>query len=239
MATPAWLAATVGQPAKAGQCNQFLGAHSVTYLYQGGLHDSQTTPGSGGVAANGIYMAQKFTTGSSQGAVGYAAATISTSGGAGTTMTLSVYASSGGAPTGSPLISVAASYDYVTFAPASVVFPLPIGGLSPSTAYFLVASPSGTNFPWGKSNQVTGAYTSTNGTSWTAQAYGLLYQIYDQAATGPLTCTWEDAGARWTWLQTTSGQITELSEFTTAQNSGYLQSDRTLVYSGSTLIGVA
>lgn len=239
MATPAWLAATAGQPAKASQVNQFLGAHATTYLYQGVLGDFRNVSGSGAINANGIYLAQKFTTGSGQTTVGYVECDISGGGPAGSQMTLSIYASSGGAPTGSPLVSVTASVDYVAFAPTFVTFPLPITGLTPSTVYFLVISPCGTNFPWFLSNQTSGAYTSSNGTTWTAQTYGMLFFIFDQTATGPLTCTWEDSGARWTWINWSGTLLHQLSEYTAAQNSGYLQSDRTLNYSGWTLNGVA
>jgi hypothetical protein len=241
---PNWLAATPNQPPQAGQVNQFLGAHPTTYLYQGTLKDNQQTAGSGAVTSNGTYIAQKFTTAIGQTAVGLAAVVLAAPGTPGATLPVSIYASSGGAPTGSPLLTANVAPEYANFAPSFVTIPLPLAGLTASTAYFLVTGPAGPNgtncFSWSKSNQVTGAYTSTNGTTWTAQAYGMRFEIFDQSVTGPLTCTWEDAGARWTWLgYNASNQMNALSEYTAAQNAGYLQANRTLTYSGTSLIGVA
>jgi len=237
---PAWLGATSGQAAQAGQVNQFLGAHAITYLYQGAIQDSQTTAGSGnGSTAGGTYLAQKFTTGSSQTKLGYALANV-LGGTTGFPLSMSVYASSGGAPTGSPLITVLAPSEYIAFGPTYLLFPLPLT-VTASTVYFLVATPpaSGT-YTWAKSNQASGTYTSTNGTLWTAQTYGLEYQIFDQSATGPLTATWEDAGSRWLWLgYNASNQVSKLSEYTVAQASGYVTSNRALSYSGTLLTGVA
>ena len=49
MPTPTWLGATTGYNAYAGQVNQFLATHAVTYLYAGAEQASQGTAGSGGV----------------------------------------------------------------------------------------------------------------------------------------------------------------------------------------------
>lgn len=239
---PSWLGATSGQGTQAGQVNQFLGAHAVTFLYQGTAQSSQTTAGSGTVGSFGQYVAQSFTTGSSQTAIGYVTTVESTTATLPTsTLQVSIYASSGGAPTGSPLITVTASQEYVRFAPISVAFPVPLT-VTPSTTYFIVTAPSGQSgtqdFTWAKSNQTSGAYLSTNGTTWSSQTYGLQYGVYDQSATGPLTATWEDAGARWIWLGYSSSLINKLAEYTVAQNSGYIQADRTLAYSGTSLVSV-
>jgi hypothetical protein len=88
---------------------------------------------------------------------------------------------------------------------------------------------------------VSGASYSATGTSWTAAAYGLTYQVYDQSAVPPLTATWEDSGARWTSLgYNGSGQLAALGEYTAGQAAnGYTASDRALSYSGSRLTGVA
>ena len=237
---PAWNGATAGSAPQSAQINQLLGLHAATLLYQGVQQDAQTTAGTGsGSTAGGTYLAQSFTTGSSQTALGYATAHI-LGGTSGFPLSVSVYASSGGAPTGSPLITVQASPEYVAFGPAFLVFPLPLA-VTPSTVYFLVAAPpaSGT-YTWNKSSQTSGAYTSPDGTTWTSQAYGLQYQIYDQSAAGPLTAIWEDGGARWSWLNINgAGQLAQLSEYTVAQASGYVQADRNLSYSGTLLSGVA
>jgi hypothetical protein len=237
---PAWDGATTGSPPLAAQVNQLLFAHSVTLLYQGVQQDAQIVPGSGSAStAGGTYLAQRFTTGVSQTGLGYALAHI-LGGVAGFPLSLSVYASSAGAPTGSPLITVQAPSEYVAFGPAYLTFPLPLT-VTANTVYFLVAAPPASGaYTWNKSNQTSGVYTSTNGTAWTAQTYGLEYLIYDQTATGPLTATWEDGGARWSWLNFGgTGLLADLSEYTTAQASGYVVSNRALSYSGTLLTGVA
>lgn len=242
---PAWLAAAAAQPAQAGQINQFLGAHPAKLLYQATLTDSQTTAGSGSSLSNGQYIAQKFTTGSSQTAVGYAACFITPTAAHPTaTLQMSIYASSAGAPTGAPLITVTATIEYVVFAPQYVVFPLPLSGLTSSTVYFLVIAPAGVDathcYQWSKSNQASGTYLSANGTTWAAQTYGSLFKVYDQSTVQPLVATWEDSGARWTWMQyNASGQLTELSEYTAAQGGGYLQSNRVFSYTNNVLTGIA
>jgi hypothetical protein len=242
---PTWLAAAAGLQAQAGQINQFLGAHPAQMLYQGTQRDGQSTAGTGSITTTGQYLAQKFTTAAGQTAVGYASAFITpTTIHPTVTMQMSIYASSGGAPAGSPLISVTASVEYVSFAPSFVVFPLPLTGLTPSTTYFLVTAPAGPDathcYQWNKSNQASGAYTSSNGTSWTAQAYGFQFKVFDQSVVGPLTAIWEDSGARWSWMQfTAAGLLQELSEYTAAQGGGYLQSNRVFTYSGNQLTGVA
>lgn len=246
---PAWLGATTGgsNVGQAGQINQFLGSHTAQYLYAGTQTSAQTTAGTGGVTTNGTYLAQSFTTAMGQTAVGYVTANIlSTS--APASLIVGLYASSGGAPTGSALVSVTASKEYVAFAPSYITLPLPVTGLTASTTYWIVTQPSGTSgaacFTWNKSNQVSGASTSTNGTTWTAQTYGLLYTVYDQSIITPLTATWEDAGARWTWFNyNTNGTISQFTEYTVSQGTNnYVQSDRNLTYGGSpaiVLTGVA
>lgn len=244
-AVPAWLGATAGQPTLAGSVNQFLGTHTSQYLYAGALQASQTTVGSISVNTVGQWLAQSFTTGASQTTVGYVTVplrTATTSGSSLPPTTLSIYANSGGAPTGSPLISVTVTAEYAFNASLSTlaIYPLPLTGLTASTEYWLVtpsAGTSGNHFNWYKSNQTSGASLSTNGTSWTAQTYGFLYAIYDQTASGLMTATWEDSGARWTVLTYNSlSQISTLAEYTVGQTTaGYTQGLRTLSYSNAQL----
>lgn len=246
---PAWQAATAGQPPLAAQVNQFLAAHAFTSLYAGTQTAAQSTAGTGSASTNGTYVAQSFSTGSLQTTVGYVMAQITNAGGAtsgsqlGPT-TLSLYANSGSAPSGSPLVSVTATVEYVHNAPLWLTLPLPATGLSGATTYWLVLAAAGNStysYQWNKSNQTSGASTSSNGTTWTAQSYGLLYQVYDQTAAGRLTCTWEDAGARWTWRgYNSSGQISQYAEYTAGQTlSGYLQSFRGFTYVNGSLTGVS
>jgi hypothetical protein len=245
----AWLGAAPGQPPKAAQVNQLLGVHRAQHLYAGVLTAGQNTPGSGFATTNSVYNAQSFTTAAGQTAVGYVTLQVGATTGLGSVLAplvLSLYASAGGAPTGSPLVSVTVSAEYSYAAPSVMVAPLPVAGLTPSTTYWLVSAPVGdatNHYFWNKSTQVSGASTSPNGTTWTAQAYGLTYQVFDQTASGLLTCTWEDAGARWTWLayNATGGinQVTTYAEYTAAQNGSYVQSFRSLAYSSGLLTKVA
>lgn len=240
-AIPSWLGATAGQGAQAGQINQLLGAHAVTYLYAATQRAAQSTAGSGSVNSNGTWIAQSFTTAVGQTAVGRVVLTLAVTGSP-TPLTVGLYANSGGAPTGSALVSAAVPKEFLTGTGTAFSIPLP-ATVTASTTYWIVTTAvgsAGNLFSWSKSNQTSGASTSANGTAWTAQAYGLLYQVYDQTATGNLTHTFEDSGARWTGLgYNTNNSVKSLQEYTVAQSSGYIQANRTLTYSSGLLIGVA
>jgi hypothetical protein len=247
--TPAWLGATSGSNPVAGQINQFLGAHQVQYLYAGTLKTSQATNGSAHTSGSAtLYIAQSFTTAAGQTTIGYVSVPVDSFTASGSTLgttTLSLYANSSSAPTGSPLLSTTLTTEYAYLGSnsgssdnVSLIYPLPVTGLTASTEYWLVLSPAGNgtnHYTWRQSNQTSGASTSTNGTSWTAQTYGLQYAVYDQTASGLLTATWEDSGARWTALTYNSlSQISTLAEYTTGQTAaGYTQSYRTLSYSNA------
>jgi hypothetical protein len=240
-AIPSWLGATAGQATQAGQVNQFLGAHAATLLYAGVQKAAQTTAGSGVVNSNSLWLGQSFATASGQTAVGRAVLTLAVTGSP-TPLTVGLYASSAGAPVGAALVSAAVPREFLTGSPAALSIPLP-ATVTASTTYWIVATAVGdvsNFFSWSKSNQVTGASTSANGTTWAAQAYGLLYQVFNQSTTGSPTHTFEDSGARWTSLgYSASNQLTKLAEYTVAQSSGYIQANRTLTYSGTSLTGVA
>jgi len=253
---PAWEGATAGSAALAAQINQFLGTHSASYLYAGTLKESQTTNGSAHTSGSAtLYIAQSFTTATGQTAIGYVSAPIDSSTATGATLgttTLSLYANSGGAPTGSPLISTTLTTEYAYFGSSSgssdnvsLIYPLPISSLTASTEYWLVLAPAGNgtnHYTWRQSNQTSGASTSTNGTSWTAQAYGLQYSVYDQTPTGLITSTYEDSGTRWTATTyvATTNQIHTFGEYTAGQTAtGYTQGFRTYTYSSGLLTGVA
>lgn len=237
-----WLGATVGQLPTAAQQAAFLGIHKQQLLYAGTQQSVQNTAGSGSTTSNGLWIAQSFTTGASQTAIGYVSLQLGATTASGSLlapMTVGIYANSGGAPTGSALVSVQATAEYVNPGPSYMLFPLPVTGLSPSTTYWLVTQPAGNstyNFAWGKSNQTSGTSTSTNGTSWTAQTYGSLYLVYDQTAVGSLTAVWEDSGARWQALYyATNGELSNLGEYTVAQAGSYVQSYRSLAYANGLL----
>lgn len=238
---PSWLGATANSATQAGQVNQFLGAHAATLLYAATIQASQTVIGSGAVNSNSTWIAQSFATGSGQTAIGRVNLSLSVTGSP-SPLTVGLYANSAGAPTGSALVSTVVPREFLTGSASGLSIPLP-ATVAASTTYWIVTQAVGDPsnfFSWYKSNQVAGASTSANGTAWAAQAYGLLYVVYDQTATGQLTHTWEDSGARWTGLVYNAGnQVTGLQEYTVAQASGYIQANRTLTYSGSLLTGVA
>jgi hypothetical protein len=248
--TNTWLGATTGQLPKAQSVNALLGVHATQNLYAGVQQASSTTLTSTATGGQGTYIAQSFTTGASQTAIGYVIVPFNTATASGANLaatTLSIYASSAGAPAGSPLVSAAVTAEYGFNASsgggggstAFVIYPTPVAGLAPSTTYWIVAAPAGNSsnhFHWWQTTSTSGASTSTNGTSWTAQTYGLGYQVFDQTAVGQLTAVWEDAGARWQALYyATTGELSSLGEYTVAQAGGYLQSYRSLAYSNGLL----
>lgn len=246
--TPTWLGATSGSLPVAGQVNEFLGTHSAQYLYAGVQTAVQGTAGSTSSTTNGLYLGQSFTTAAGQSTVGYVVVPVSTATTSGSllaTTTLSLYATSGGAPSGSPLVSTVVTAEYANLATGGtatvkVPIPLPVTGLTASTTYWLVLAAAGSashSYTWYRSNQTSGASTSTTGSSWTAQTYGFQYAVYDQTASGLMTATWEDSGARWTALTYNSlSQIATLAEYTVGQTAtGYTQGLRTLSYSNALL----
>lgn len=242
MPAPVWLAATTGFQGAAGQVNQFLATHAITYVPTGVLQANQQTAGSGAVDSNGLWIAQSFATAAGQTSVGYAVVTAAVTGSP-AAWTFSIQGNSSGAPSGVLLASAAVPKEFLTSSPSAQAVMLPYAGLSPSTTYWIVAQAVGDAsdfFAWSKSNQVSGASTSTNGTSWTAQSYGLLFEVFDQSEVAPLAGIWEDSGARWTALTYTSGELTGVEEYTAGQTAnGYAASARGLAYTGNQLAGVA
>lgn len=240
MATPSWLAATSGQQTQAGQVNQFLGTHSISFLYAATQIGAQTTLGAGSTNTNGLYLAQTFTTGGSAVNVGRLVIDLSSTLNP-APATLSIQANSGGAPSGTPLVSVAIPKEYVA-ATHIVTIPAPCA-LSASTQYWIVVNAVGdaSNFySWFKTNQVSGASTSANGSTWTTQAYGFYYAYFDQSVIAPIRHTWEDSGARWTAWSYSSDKLSVYQEYTVAQGTGqYVYSSRSLSYSGTDLTSIA
>lgn len=239
--TPGWQAPTTGQQANAGHVNQLLGTHSIVYVYTG-VSQSSSTLGSGSIASNGLWMAQQFTTASGQTTTGVVGVTIATTGSPASPWALSIQASSGGAPSGTALASTSVPKEFLSGTPTSRGVLLPVTGLTPLTTYWIVANSNGTNtdeYAWSKSTAGSGASTSTNGTSWTAQAYGLTFVVFDGTAVPPLAGTWEDSGARWTFLGYSGGQLSLIKEFTAGQTvPGYTASSRALSYTSGLLTGV-
>lgn len=241
-----WLGATTGQLPTAAQQQAFLGVHKTQMLYAGVQQAGQTTNGSTSTSSNGLWLAQSFTTGASQTTVGYVivpVTTTTTSGSSLGTTTLALYANTSGAPSGSPLVSTTVTAEYANLASGGtatsrLIYPLPATGLTAATQYWLVlqSTASAGSYTWYQSNQASGASTSPNGTAWTAQTYGFVYQVFDQTAAGQLTAVWEDSGARWQALYYgTTGEVSSLGQYTLAQGGGYQQGYRTLSYSGGLL----
>lgn len=244
MTAPSWQAATAGSSALAGHVNQFLVSHAVTYLYAGTLQSSRQTAGASSTASNGTWMAQSFTTAVGQTAVGYVMINAHILGTPTSTWTISLQADTSGAPSGTPLVSASLPKEFLSGSFTWQMVPLPASGLTASTQYWIVAQAQGdpsNHFTWQWSNQGSGSSTSANGTTWTAQSNGLMYQAYDAAAVMPLAGTWEDSGARWTALTSNAaGQVTVIEEYTAGQSAnGYAASARTLTYTSGLLTGVA
>lgn len=242
MATPAWIGASPGSLPLAAQIDQLLGAHAATFVYTGALFASQTTAGSGAVDSNGLYIAQQFTTGASTGALGRIVLTLAVTG-TPAPLTVQIQSNNAGAPSGTSLVTTVIPPNWATPSVTTQSIPLPAAGLASSTAYWLVMHPAGDTgdyFAFYKSSQASGVSTSTNGSGWTAQSYGLLYSAYDQTAVLPLVHTWEDSGARATALgANANGSPATLEEYTVAQGSNqYVYSFRTFNYSGANLVSL-
>lgn len=241
MTTPVWLGATATQNAQAGQINQFLGTHAITYLYTGVLLESQAVAGSGGIVTNATYLAQHFTPGANQ-TVGRITLNLSVTGAPGP-LTVSMQTNSGSSPSGTALATTVIPPGFITASSTAITIPLPCS-LTSGTEYWIVLNAVGDAsdlYTWFKSNQTSGASTATTLPTWTAQTYGFLYAVYDQTATAPLVHTYEDTGARWTTFVTnTNGTPSKLSEYTLAQGTNqYIQSVRSFTYSGTLLTSIA
>lgn len=238
MATPNWNGATAGQSTLAGQINQFLGTHASTLAYTGTSQNAQTTAGSGGTNSNGLYLAQSFAASSTYAAARVALTLAVT--GTPAPATISIQTNSGSAPSGTALASTALPPGFLSGSAASISIPLP-ASLVNATTYWIVINAVGdvSNFyTWSKSNQVSGASTSANGSTWAAQAYGFLYNVFS-GNSGNLLHTYDDSGARWcTFAYNANGTISSLSEYAVAQNSSYQQSVRTFNYSGTLLTSI-
>jgi hypothetical protein len=244
MATPAWLGATTGSAPSASQVNQLLGTHASSIVYTGTERDNQSTTGVGAVNSNGLWIAQSFTAGATY-ATGRAVMTFAVTG-TPNQWVISIQGNTGGAPSGTIVSASAVAFpdDFATGSATALSVPLTGASLVSGTTYWLVANAVGdvsNFFSWSKSNQVSGASTSTNGTAWTAQAYGLLFQVWDNTVVQPPVHTYEDSAARWTTFAWTAGnQPSKLSEYTVAQAANdYVASTRSFTYSGTSLTTIA
>lgn len=245
-AIPTWLAATVGYGAQAGSVNQILGAHSSAWLYTGTQRAAQTTGSGTYQSSQSQWLSQSFTTASAQAQVGTVELQISTVGGSPTSatippLTIALYADSGGTPTGSALASTSVAEQSVYSSSYWLQVPLP-AAVTPLTAYQLVVSQAGSAghyYAWQQSNQTSGASTSPDGVTWTTQAYGLMFQVFDQGTSGLPQYFVDDGGARVTQLSYTAGLVSSLTESVVAQDGSVATFTRNLTYTGSNLTGVS
>jgi hypothetical protein len=241
--TPTWLGATAGQPAQAGQINQFLGTHVNQYLYAGVSLAQQATAGSGSAVSNGQYTAQTFVMPAGKTVIGYVQLQLAVTG-TPAPLQVSLYADLGGNPTGAALASTLVPREFLTGTAAVQTVPLPVTGLTAGATYHLVTAPVGdasNHYSLSKSNQTSGSQLSSDGITWTGQTYGLMFWIFDQTVGGgQVVATYEDGGARWSSLTYTGALMTHLEEYTAGQTTaGYTASSRTLTYSSANIIGVA
>lgn len=240
MTTPTWQAPTAGQPGLAAHVNQLLTAHVTQYVYTGTVRSSQTTDGSAAVNSNGLYLAQKFVlTGATS--VGRVILTLAKTGSPGP-VHVSLRADNAGAPATTEIVGVDVPPEFVGATKAALSIPLPATGLTSGGTYWVVLTAVGDAsdyYSLEKSNQVTGASTSANGTAWTAQAYGFLYQVFDQSIVTPVVHDWVDSGARWTVTSYGStGEPATFGEYVVGQNSTHQAALRTLTYTNGVLTSV-
>lgn len=236
MAAPTWLGATSGQLPASGQINQFLVTHPSSIVYTGVEQDRLATAGSGAVDSNSLYIAERFTP-SANYTTGRVVLTLAVTGSP-TPWVVTLNSNNAGAPSATVLAGpTAVPAQYVPGSATAVSIPLPGAAVVSGTSYWIVAQAVGDAsdfFAWSKANGASGASTSTDGTTWTAQAYNLLFQVWDSTMVLPLTHTWEDSGARWTAWQSSSYIPTGLQEYTVAQGTNqYVYSGRSLGYSTS------
>jgi hypothetical protein len=264
MATPTWLAGTTGQTILAGQDNQFLGTHAISYIYPGRSYSSQANDGSAAIGISAVppasgftRLAESFTTFSTQTTLGYLQL-YGKKVGNGCDLTVELYTNSSSKP-GAQVGLNATTFpaEFWTTSNGWVNIPLPISGLSSSTLYHVVLISGDVNgnnsgdalnyISIEKSNGASGASTYTTGT-WTAQAYGFMYIEWDNTPIPPnfLTAIYEDAGARWTsfvWLRSAvggnGGVLTGVYEYTISQGTGQMRSARTITLPGNTPTVVA
>jgi hypothetical protein len=250
VATAPWLAASAGYKPQPGQINQFLGAHNSSWIYTGNNTQAAQETGSGlYVSTASQYLSQSFLTGSTQTTIGVVYLQISAVGGSPVTATIaplavSLYASAAGLPTGAALASGTVGEVAVYSGAFWLPVPIAVAGLTPSTVYQLVVSPAGSStayYAWQRSNQTSGASTSTSGTAWSGQAYGFMFQVHDQTGTTwPPRFLLDDGGARTTaFTYNAAGQLLTITEQVVTQSGGVQYSQRTLTYSGTLLTGVA
>jgi hypothetical protein len=239
MTTPTWQAPAPGQPANAGHINQFLLPHPSQIIYPGVQKAGRTTDGSAASDSNGLWVAQSFT---GVTAVGRAVLTVTKHGTPGL-LQVSLQNDASGKPAGVDLVSVQLPAEWFTTAKTSVSMPLPLTGLASSGTYWLVCQAVGdASDYWAieHSTQTSGASTSPDGSTWTAQTFGIIHQLFDQTVNGAPKHEWIDGGARWSILSydTAKGTLIGIYEYVTGQAGTYQAQGRTLAFANGNLVSV-
>lgn len=246
MPTPTWNGATAGQQALAAQINNGLTTHAITYIANSAAFASQTTDGAASIGISATppgggftRLAQSFATAAftSTGWAGIYAKKV----GNGCDLTLKLFTNTGSVPNAQQgTVQVTIPVDFWTTSTSVMFLPLPITGLSASTTYWLTlfagdvngnnAGDASNYIAVEKSNQVTGAAT-WGGASWTAQAYGFMFQVSNLTTAGQPRFVWEDNGAKWTFFgYNGSAQIAQVNEYCAAQGTGQVRSLRLVTY---------
>lgn len=248
---PVLQAATTGFRGTAGHVNQFFGAHQSRFMYKGSVTTQQATGAASYVSTQNTYLAQLFTVPGGQTTIGSVNVQINAVGGSPTLtlippLTVGLFATVGSVPTGSALVSVTLPSTYVYSSPFWVSIPVQLFGVTTGSVYAIVVTAAGTAthyYAMQQSNQTSGAATSPDGVTWTAQTYGFMYQVLDQssAGNGQVLTIYEDNGARVTqFTYNTNGTVASIVETTLSQSSSApLTSTRTLSYTNGVLTGVS
>jgi hypothetical protein len=246
VATASWLAASPAYVGLPGQVNQLLASHTSQWVYGGSLVSQEATGDAVYQSTETVYLAQLILTGASQTAIGRLGLQISTVGGSPTTatippLTVGLYASQFGLPSGAPLGAVQLAEPAVYTSGFWVSVPLAASGLTASTPYWVVvalAGSAGAYYVWQQSNVGAGGASAPDGVTWAAGPYGFMYQVYDATGGGNLLSMVDDGGARTVTFTYSGATLTGITEYTQTQAGGTLVSSRTLTYSNGILIGV-
>lgn len=253
MATPTWIAPTSGYQGNGGQINQFLGVHDSSWIYVGSVTNSETIGDAVYQSTESQYISQQFTTTGTQTSVGSVGLQVSVVNGLALSdaippLSVSIYATAAGGstPTGTALATTEISQSVVYNAPFWLTVPIAVNMLTPSTVYQIVVGLVGnanTYYVWQQSNQVAGASTSPDGVNWTSTSYGMMYQVYNQAASGlglP-SVLYDDQGARITTLTyNASGTLlTGIQENIDNQAGDVISYSRAFNYSNNSLTGLS
>lgn len=242
MATPNWLGASSNSAPQANQVNQFLGTHASTVIYTGTSQGSSTTLAGSATNSNGLYIAQTFTPGSNQTIQRWILTLAVT--GSPNPLIFSIQTNNAGAPSGTILTSTTIPAQFVAGSAGQLSVPTGAAALTSGTQYWFVFNAVGdvSNFySVSRTTAASGASTSPNGSTWTAQAYGLYYQRFDASVVTPIVHTYEDSGVRWTTLgvNATSRALTSLNEYTVAQAANdYVSSVRTFTSTNGLLTSI-